>query len=304
LIADFRASPTRSDCQPVDGPSRSERTFQEVDQTETTAGWGEIRSTPTDRVDMTLRLTREERRLDDDYTALADVVPEENPLLRKYHLASRDRDQVAARIISYMVSDRVNLGRLRPTMPRMTIDRSRKWASSMPATIAYTVDISAAPRDNLTVSAFYGQRTASSRRMASSAAFGVPRLDRRSEGHHRFLRPDTRGTGSLASDGFDAGIDYGYSSGKGRITMRTGFPTASNRFPTSNPGLNTVRLFGRYRLSDKLSVRVDYLYERYRSKDFALDDVAPDTIPSVLTLGEESPNYSAHFIGTSLNYRF
>lgn len=84
--------------------------------------------------------------------------------------------------------------------------------------------------------------------------------------------------------------------------MRTGAP--AEPLPDLESRLNTVKLYGRYRVNERLSVRVDYLYERFRSKDFTLDNVDPDTIPSVLTLGEESPDYSAHFIGTSLNYRF
>jgi MtrB/PioB family decaheme-associated outer membrane protein len=296
LTADFRASSNVR----LSAGGRAEqvkRTYQEVDKTETTAGWGEIRATPTDRLDMNLRLTREERTLDDPYTALPDVIPEENPLLRKFHLASRDRDQIAARL-SYMVSDRVNLG-VSADYAKDDYDRSQVGLIDA-RDRAYTMDVSATPRDNLTVSAFYGREQIDST-MASSAGFGVPDW---TAGQRDTI--DTVGitleVQDLGKDGFDAGIDYAYSSGKGRITMQTGVPTAA--FPDLESRLNTVRLFGRYRLSDKLSVRVDYLYERYRSRDFALDDVAPDTIPSVLTLGEETPNYSAHFIGTSLNYRF
>jgi MtrB/PioB family decaheme-associated outer membrane protein len=296
LIADFRAS----DKVRLSAGGRAEqveRTFQEVDKTETTAGWGEIRSTPTDRVDLTLRLTREERRLDDDYTALPDVIPEENPLLRKFHLASRDRDQVRADI-SYMVSDRVSLG-LSGDYAKDDYDRSRVGLIDA-RDAAYTVDISATPRDNLTVSAFYGRERIEST-LASSAAFGFPdwTADQRDTIDSFGLTLEARDVGR---EGFDAGIDYGYSSGKGRITMRTGAPVEP--LPDLESRLNTVKLYGRYRVNERLSVRVDYLYERFRSKDFTLDDVAPDTIPSVLTLGEESPNYSAHFIGTSLNYRF
>ncbi|MFO8004817.1 MtrB/PioB family decaheme-associated outer membrane protein [Thioalkalivibrio sp.] len=296
LIADFRAS----DKVRLSAGGRAEqveRTFQEVDQTETAAGWGEIRGTPTDRVDMTLRLTREERRLDDDYTALPDVLPEENPLLRKFHLASRDRDQVRADI-AYMVSERVSLG-FSGDYAKDDYDRSRVGLIDA-RDVAYTVDISAAPRDNLTVSAFYGRERIEST-MASSAAFGFPDWtgDQEDTIDSFGLTLEARDVGR---EGFDAGIDYGYSSGKGQITMRTGAPVEP--LPELKSRLNTVKLYGRYRVNDRLSVRVDYLYERFRSKDFTLDDVAPDTIPSVLTLDEETPNYTAHFIGTSLNYRF
>jgi MtrB/PioB family decaheme-associated outer membrane protein len=296
MIADFRATSNVR----LSAGGRAEqvkRTFQEVDRTETTAGWGEIRTTPTDKLDMTLRLTREERTLDDPYTALPDVMPEENPLLRKFHLASRDRDQLAARI-TYMASDRVTLGfsgdyakdDFDPSQVGLIDARDR----------AYTVDISGAPRDNLTVTVFYGREEIDST-MASSAGFSVPDWTAGQKDTIDTVGVTLEAT-DLGKDGFDAGIDYAYSSGNGRITMHTNAPNAS--FPNIESRLNTVKLFGRYRINDRLSVRVDYLYERYRSQDFAKDGVAPDTIPNVLTLGDESPNYSAHFIGTSLNYRF
>jgi MtrB/PioB family decaheme-associated outer membrane protein len=296
LFADFRAT---SNVRLSAGGriEQVERTFQEVDKTETTAGWGEVRVTPTDKWDMTLRLTREERTLEDPYTALPDVIPEENPLLRKFHLASRDRDQVAARV-TYLASDRVTLG-LSGDYAKDDYDPSQIGLIDA-RDRAYTLDISAVPRENLTVSAFYGWERIDST-MASSAGFSVPDW---TAGQKDTI--DTVGVTlevrDLVKDGFDAGIDYAYSSGKGQINMYTGAPGES--LPDLESSLNTVSLFGRYRINDRLSLRVDYLYERYRSKDFAKDGVAPDTIPNVLTLGDESPNYTAHFIGTSLNYRF
>jgi len=296
LIADFRAS-DKIRLSAGGRAEQVERTFQEVDKTETTDGWGEIRAFPTDRMDVTLRLGREQRRLDDDYTALPDLDWEENPLLRKYHLASRDRDYVAARL-TYLASDRVSLG-FSGDYAKDDYDRSQIGLIDA-RDQAYTVDVSALARDNVTISAFYGWERIDST-LASSAAFGVP--------DWRATQKDTIDTvgitlevTDLGRDGLDAGIDYAYSSGTGRITMQTGAPTAA--LPDLESRLHSVNLFGRYRINDRLSLRVDYIYEDFRSKDFAKDGVAPDTIPNVLTLGDESPDYSNHFIGTSLTYRF
>lgn len=296
LTADFRVTPDLR----LSAGGRAEqvkRTFQEVDKTETTAGWAEVRNSPSDKWDLTLRLTREQRVLDDSYTALPDVIPEENPLLRKFHLASRDRDQVAVRA-TYMASDRVTLG-FSGDYAKDDYDRSQVGLTDA-RDRAYIVDVSALPRDDLTVSAFFGREQIDSS-LASSAGFGVPDWTARQRDTINTVGV-TLEARDVGRDGFDAGIDYAYSSGKGRINMQTGFPAAA--IPDLESTLHSVRLFGRYRLSDRLALRVDYLYERYRSKDFALDDVGPGTIPTVLTLGDESPRYSAHFIGTSLNYRF
>lgn len=296
LTADFRAT-DKVRLSAGGRVEQTDRNYQEVDTTETIAGWGEIHALPTDRLDVTLRLGLEERSLDDEYSALPDLDWEENPLLRKYHLASRDRDYVAARL-TYMASDRVTLG-FSGDYAKDDYDRSEIGLTDA-RDQAYTVDISALARDNVTVSAFYGWERIDST-LASSSAFGVPDWTADQEDTIDTVGITLEAT-DVGKEGLDAGINYAYSSGTGRITLQTGAPTTA--LPDLESRLHSVNLYGRYRISDRLAVRLDYYYEDFRARDFAKDGVDPDTIPNVLTLGADSPDYSNHFIGTSLTYRF
>ncbi len=293
---DFRATP---DARLSAGASYEEidRTFQEVETTETSTFWGELRSTPHERVDLTFRLSAEQRRLGDPYTQLDDLDWEENPLLRKFHLGERDRKQLNARV-GYQVSERFNVG-VSADYAKDDYEASRVGLTdARDQTFAF--DVSALARENVSIAAFYVRDRIDSN-IASSAGFGPPDWN---VGQEDTI--DTVGltleAHDLGREGFDAGVDFAYSGGRGKISMNTGVEQPA--LPDLRSRLHSFKVFGRYRMSDRLSVRVDYWYERYRTKDFSVDGVAPDTIPTVLTLGETSPNYSVHFIGTSLNYQF
>ena len=45
-------------------------------------------------------------------------------------------------------------------------------------------------------------------------------------------------------------------------------------------------------------------YEKFDSKDWAIDGVGVDGISSVLTMGLNSPHYSAWYFRVQANYRF
>ncbi len=76
--------------------------------------------------------------------------------------------------------------------------------------------------------------------------------------------------------------------------------------------LQTVKVVGKYRVTDKLQARLGYAYERYEEGDFARDPMKPfmgdvDTattgIQSVF-LGATQPNYEAHSLGFFMRYDF
>ncbi len=58
-----------------------------------------------------------------------------------------------------------------------------------------------------------------------------------------------------------------------------------------------------YKVTESLAVRVGYLFEDYEASDWSLDDVAPDTIPTELTLGEQSFVCDAHVPTITIRYR-
>ncbi|WP_143735942.1 MtrB/PioB family outer membrane beta-barrel protein [Methyloprofundus sedimenti] len=55
---------------------------------------------------------------------------------------------------------------------------------------------------------------------------------------------------------------------------------------------------GKYALTAKLSIRVLYF------GNYALDNISPDSIDEVHSLGNSSLDYNAHVIGLSAIYQF
>ena len=55
---------------------------------------------------------------------------------------------------------------------------------------------------------------------------------------------------------------------------------------------------------ENVSLRVGYRYEFLDTKDFALDDVDPDSSSNTLTFGNDGPGYTAHVVGVSTRIAF
>jgi predicted porin len=92
------------------------------------------------------------------------------------------------------------------------------------------------------------------------------------------------------------------SHSKGEVSVDNG--TSAPDFPDLKTDLNTLKLYADYRLKENITVHTAYWYERYDSKDWMLDGVEPDTIPNVISFGEDSPEYHVHAVMMSLRYRF
>jgi len=80
--------------------------------------------------------------------------------------------------------------------------------------------------------------------------------------------------------------------------------SATVGFPDLTTRLNSARLYANFVPRKKLTLRLSYWYESYRSDDWALDDVLPATIDNVLSLGQQSPDYDVNVIALSGRYEF
>lgn len=63
-------------------------------------------------------------------------------------------------------------------------------------------------------------------------------------------------------------------------------------------------MYSAFRWKKDWSIQARYWIEHYQSSDWALDDVEPNTLANVITLGEDSPDYTVHVLTLSLAYRF
>jgi hypothetical protein len=110
---------------------------------------------------------------------------------------------------------------------------------------------------------------------------------------------DIEKTGLLCGR-LDLTLSYIYSDGAGQYD--TEFLNQSSRFPALASEHRGIDFTALYRATEKLSVKLRYYNEDYRSADWALDGVTNDTIRNVIGMNLVSPNYGISLTNISFTY--
>lgn len=302
--------------------SDTERTYSEREEaTEDTYKLG-LRTGFTDTLSGGLRLSRADRNgstyvgeepfLSSYAPGYTSTVPggwENHPDMRKYFLADRTRDKLAL-FATFAPGEKVTLGF------NASYLKDDYTASEMGLTASkagqYTVDATYAATETVTTYAFYSYEDFKSDQDGRSFSGGAVKLAQASDptrdwfASHRD-RVHTLGTGvkhTIAKNKFDIGADYIYAASKSDVDVTTGTALTSAPLPTSPTRLNSLSLYGKYQLQKNLSLKARYRVEKYRSDNWALDGVEPNTLANVILLGEDSPDYRVHVITLSVGYRF
>jgi hypothetical protein len=104
------------------------------------------------------------------------------------------------------------------------------------------------------------------------------------------------------SDKASIGFDWVSSDARGRVLTETG--QGEDPFPTLKSDLRNARVHLSYALSDQWGLKVYAEHENYDSEDWYIDDLGPDTLLSVLTLGAVSPDYNVTVLRVLASYEF
>ena len=80
--------------------------------------------------------------------------------------------------------------------------------------------------------------------------------------------------------------------------------TIRSFFPTARTSLDNLKLRAKWQQSAKLTWLGSFEYEHYDADDWHLDGIAPGTVPNLLSLGEQAPNYNVTVIRVAVRYRF
>lgn len=243
---------------------------------------------------------------------------ENHPLLRKYYLADRDRDRVQLRADLHP-HDQVYLGvswawsrdDYREDLFGLNESRLRSWL----------FDAGYTPSESLRWNAFYHRdryRNEQSARSFTVAPGTVndPDRDWQVDAGDRYdtwgfsvdwegLRPELPLLSELGPAGeLDLKLEFSQARSRSEVDVSVGPALSAAPLPDLSTRLRRLRLEARYQATERTQVRMAWDYERYRSRDFALDDVAVDTVANVLLFGEASPNYNAHWFTLALQHRF
>ncbi len=302
----------------------TERDFSEIERSREQGFNAGLRTT-LDTLALKLDLHHQQRRTDtyDGTRPLrATHVPgtvaaddfDNHPLLRKYYLAERDRDQLRLRGDLFL-HETLSLGLSVGWSEDDYLDDGFGLNSARVLSLA--TDLAWMPIEQLQLSAFASRDRYDSEQSGRSFRGNVP-ADLTDPARNWWVdardRFDTVGFDLELPDagnwlpgwralglGGELTLKAGYSHARsrGEIDVDSGPALATAPLPDLQTRLDNFHLQARYQLSQAASVRLAFEHERYRSSDFALDGIDLTTASNVLLVGEQSPRYRANWVTLS-----
>lgn len=272
-----------------------DRDFQEVAEQTEDGSWGRLRWRPSGTLQFDLKGGASRRDIDRYDESLATSLGQ-NPLMRKYNLAYRYR-----------------------TFGELTV------AASLPES-PVTVTINGLYADDSYTRSRMGLTSSNELRLTADLSWaltntsslyvtgGVENIESEQFGSESFAREDWNTTNNddfyTAGGGFrvreiggkfDLQIDYTRSEGTSEINV-TSDAAGPSRFPDLKSKLEYLRLLVSYQHSDRLALTMNVRYQSFLAEDWALEGVAPATIPSVLSLGAQPYDDEVLILGLGFRY--
>ena len=275
--------------------AQKERSHQEVDKTTEGTLWGKVTMRTRKNIDFSLKAAHAGRNAS-GYHLVSETDPPQNPLLRKYNMADRDRDS-GSLYVDINSNERISLS--------LSIDLSRDNYSDSALGLtesqetSYNADASLLLTEATNLHAFAGREHIRSEQAGSQGFATADWFAKNNDAINSFGIGVTH---RLIRDKLGVGLDYMLSRSTGDISIDTGAPQAS--FPSLKSDLNTLKLYADYRLDDKRSLHMAYWHENYHVTDWTLDNVNPATLSNVIGFGEANPTYNLHLAMMTFRYRF
>ncbi len=272
-----------------------ERDFQEVAKQTTDAGWGQVRWKPLDWLDLRFRGGTAERDIDRYDETIAQSIGQ-NPLLRKYHLAYRFRSYGDLTASISPVESRWSMS-LRAMLADDRYNKSQLGMTDSEE-LRVTADFSVAFSDSLSAYLVAGHEAIDALQ-GGSEQFST--WDWSAHHDDRFDHVGLGATWRDPDDKYEFGFDFGHGRGTTDILVQS-LSGGDSLLPQLESTLDTIRVTGRYRFTERMSGTLNLRFESFAVKDWAL--VAPDTIPTVLTLGAAPYDYDVWALGLGISYSF
>ncbi len=273
-----------------------DRTFQEVAGQTEDSGWGRLQWRPTSYLDLSA-WGGVARRETDRYDEALAVDLGQNPLLRKYNLAYRYRQ----------------FGELTATAS------PPDWPIALGLQASYEdLDYSGSAlgitgSEELRVAADLNWSLGEKASVYLTAGFSG--MDTDTTGSAAHAAPDWQAAQS--DDFYSLGAGFRLTALEGKVTMRFDYTRAAGNtginvtggggpagFPDLESTLDSLRAEVEYLAGPNLTAVVQLRYESLPAEDWMLQDAAPDTLPTVLTLGARPYDDSAWTVGVAFRYRF
>jgi MtrB/PioB family decaheme-associated outer membrane protein len=276
-----------------------ERSLQSVLETEEQGYWGEIGLNPGSRIELRLRAEQSDRDAG-PYTQVEGAALVEHPLMRKFHLADRERDRLLVDLDFF-------------PLPGLTLSASYQQSKDdytqsfvgLHGSEEQVVSLDAgwSLSERLYVHAFLSRDDIDSSLSGVESAVAVPWL---AVTEDRFLAAGL-GLQARVSRRVSLELDLVNSQSEGDIRVETG--ARGSPFPTLETDLWNARLGVDFRVTEQWGVKLQFEHEEYDSSDWALEGLAPgglgpDGIAAILSFGAESPDYGVSVLRLQASYRF
>jgi MtrB/PioB family decaheme-associated outer membrane protein len=273
-----------------------DRTLQEVTQQEEFLSYGRARLRPLQGIEVDARYGNSRREIDNYDEALA-IVMGQNPLMRKYNLAYRFREFMDVR------------------------------ASWSPASLPISVSVTGLYADDSYTNSQLGLTSGEERSFSADFSWfvseraslfinaGIDNLESVQLGSESFAAADWRGVnddtfttwgGGFTLDGIGDKLDLRVSAitSRGQSEIVVDSAAAGNdQFPDLETELDRLRLDLRYRYSETLDLTLGATYQRFKASDWALQGVAPATVPQLFSLGARPYDDDNVIIAVGFRYR-
>jgi MtrB/PioB family decaheme-associated outer membrane protein len=233
---------------------------------------------------------------------------ENPPLMRRPHLADRERDRFGARVTftpveSWHVAFDLQLVDDDYTDSALGVRRS--------SSDVFTMDVGFAPSERWSTYGFLSRETLEMEQNGASIRTATREADaldpaRRWNARHRD-NVLTSGAGlqlNFIERRLKLSLDFLRARSDNNIDVTVGSALNAAPLPVDYDRLQSVTLQADWRLRDDWSMRVKLWNERFHSSNFTLDDVAANQLANVILLGEGSPDYEVNVVTLSFVYRF
>jgi MtrB/PioB family decaheme-associated outer membrane protein len=270
-----------------------QRDFTEVDETEEHEVWGELRLSGLEAADLRLKYSYATRD-GDDYEPVNATQPPQNPLLRKYNFADRDRESLELSVT---------------LQPAERLDLTFTGLFAQDDYDDSDLGLDEGEYRNVTLDA--GLQL--SQDVVLTGQLGYDELETTQFGSQSFSTADW--TANQKDESWIAGISINLPRIVERVRGRLGYTYIDTTGEIENntsglrsdfPDLDTTRhrveLDLRYQVNDKVDVGVAYLFEDYDVDDWTLDGVQPDTVNNLLASGANWRGYDVNLVTLSFTW--
>lgn len=282
-----------------------ERDYQNVDRNDEDVYWGRLRFRPMEQLSLSFRGESGTRDATD-----YQVIPgtgagaEQNPLLRKYYQADRDRDLVQVQA-DFTPAARGSLS-LRYENAQDRYDESVVGLVSSDydqISAEGTVQLWKA----LVMTAYFSRDNYDSFAVGA-ASFVTPNTAPPNWAARTKDRHDVQGVAlnwpGLVEGKLDLRADWMRADTTGDVGILNALDGAASPFPTLKSELTGTELVADWHLNPRWSLNLGWRWEKYSADDWAKDGVGPATIGNMLTFGSETLDYDVNVFLVGFRYNF